>query len=92
MGKQVSVMPDLPAPMPTAFPRCHECGNIHPSTSGGCPVAKGATKKNDKINVFVDRISQLLYDNDSDGTLIQMLNKTIQAWQIKQSKKLTSGK
>jgi len=82
--------PDLQNPLHTAFPKCSECGTIHPVTPpGGCPMALGVQRKDDKINKFLNNITTLLYDHEDNARLLEMLGKTIRAWQLQWHRKKT---
>lgn len=88
MGNPVNYTPPAFSPASTAFPTCKECGNLHPQTAPGqCPVALGKTEEGKKTVEFIKKATELLSTHEDKDRLLDMLNKTIQAWQLQWSKK-----
>ena len=88
MGKPVNFTPPGFSPANSVFPTCPECGNLHPATAPGqCPVAMGKTEEGKKVAEFMKKATELLTVHEDKDRLLEMLNKTIQAWQLQWAKK-----
>lgn len=88
MGQPVNYNPPPLTPANTAFPTCRECGLVHPpAAQGQCPIAMGKTEEGKKAVEFIKRVQELLTTHEDKDRLLDMLNKTIQAWQMQWAKK-----
>ena len=87
MGTPTNFTPPGFTPASSAFPTCRECGMLHPATAPGqCPMALGKTQEGRKITDFVKQVTELLTTHEDKDRLLDMLTKTIQAWNIQWGK------
>ncbi len=73
--------------IPTTNPACPQCGLIHPRIPAGgvCAIAESKKIEHTNYGKFIAKTTDLL-KKDKSGVLLNMLTKTVKAWEIRRNK------